>query len=101
MKQQYNNFRIKLNLLKLKGAFMKHIPGEMTTGECKRYIVIPVDDNDSIFMGEKGCYLNLSALEMQNPLCGNTHRIKCKLADRIAEKQNDKQHFIGNMRPVK
>ena len=67
------NFGIKLDLLKLRGAFMRNLKGQTAT---KRCLIIPVDECDGIFLGEKGCYLNLTAIEMQNPQYNDTHCIK-------------------------
>ena len=67
------NFGIKIDLLKLKGAFMRNLKGQTAT---KRCLIIPVDECDGIFLGEKGCYLNLTAIEMQNPQFSDTHCIK-------------------------
>lgn len=67
------NFGIKLDLLKLRGAFMRNLKGQTAT---KRCLIIPVDECDGIFLGEKGVYLNLTAIEMQNPQFNDTHCIK-------------------------
>lgn len=56
------NFSIKTDLLKLKGAFVTNLKGKTAT---KRCLIIPVDDA-GLFIGEKGVYLNLTAIEMQN-----------------------------------
>lgn len=67
------NFGIKLDLLKLKGAFMRNLKGQTAT---KRCLIIPVDECDGIFLSEKGVYLNLTAIEMLNPQFNDTHCIK-------------------------
>lgn len=66
------NFSIKTDLLKLKGAFVTNLKGKTAT---KRCLIIPVDDA-GLFIGEKGVYLNLTAIEMQNPKFSDTHCIK-------------------------
>lgn len=71
-----SNFGIKIDCLKLKGAFMRNLQGKTST---KRCLIIPVDDCDGMFLGEKGCYLNLTAIEMQNPQYSDTHCIKADL----------------------
>lgn len=58
------NFGIKIDLQKLRNAFLRVFKGKTAT---KRCIVIPIDDNPAIFLGEKGCYLNLTAIELVNP----------------------------------
>lgn len=51
-----SNFSIKIDCLKLNGAFMRNLQGRTNT---KRCLIIPVDECDGMFLGEKGCYLNL------------------------------------------
>ena len=70
------NYGIKIDLLKLKGAFMRNLKGKETT---KRCLIIPVDDCEGMFLGEKGCYLNMTAIEMQEPKYTDTHCIKVNL----------------------
>lgn len=53
------NYGIKIDLLKLKGAFMRNLKG---TNAVKRCLILPVDECDGVFLGEKGCYLNLTAI---------------------------------------
>lgn len=67
------NYGIKLNLLKLRGATVRNVQGHTAT---KRCIIIPVDECESMFLGERGCYLDLTAIEMQNPKYNDTHCIK-------------------------
>lgn len=68
-----SNFGIKIDCLKLKGAFLRNLQGKTST---KRCLIIPVDECDGMFLGEKGCYLNLTAIEMQEPKYSDTHCIK-------------------------
>ena len=102
MEQQKNNYGIRIDLLKLKNAFMKNLTGRTTT---KRCLIIPVDDNDSIYLGEKGCYLNMSAFEVSNPQYGDTHVIKGDIPKEVRERMTDEQRnaipILGNMRPIR
>lgn len=96
------NFGIKIDLLKLNGAFMRNLTGKTAT---KRCIIIPVDDNPSIFLGEKGCYLNTVAYEISNQQYGDTHFLKPDLPkevrDAMTEEERNAQPILGNMRPIK
>ena len=89
------NFSIKEDLLKLKGAFITNFKGRTET---KRCLVIPVDDS------EKGVYLNLTAIEMENPQYKETHCIKQSLDKEIYEALSEEQRqslpIIGGMRPL-
>ena len=90
------NFSIKEDLLKLKGAFITNFKGRTET---KRCLVIPVDDS-GLYVGEKGVYLNLTAIEMENPQYKETHCIKQSLDKEIYEEQRQALPIIGGMRPL-
>lgn len=57
------NYSIKIDLLRLKGAFVRNLKGKEAT---KRCLILPIDDCDGVFLGERGCYLSLTAIEMQD-----------------------------------
>lgn len=97
------NYGIRIDLLKLKGAFMRNLKGKTAT---KRCIIIPVDDCDSIFLGEKGCYLNMTAVEMENPQYNDTHCIKGDMPKEkreglSREQLREQQPIIGGMHLIK
>lgn len=97
-----NNLGIKIDALKFRGAFMRNLTGKTAT---KRCLIIPVDDNPSIFLGEKGCYMNFTAVEVQNPQYGDTHLIKGDIPKEVYERMSDEerkaQPVFGNVRPIK
>ncbi len=99
--QNKQNYSIKIDLLKLNGAFMRNMTGRTATKKC---IIIPVDDNDCIFLGEKGCYLNMNAYGVQNPQYGDTHCLKGDIPKDVREAMTDEQRnsqpILGNMRPI-
>lgn len=94
------NYGIKLDLLKLEGAFVRDLQGKTAT---KRCIIIPVEDND-IFVGRKGCYLDLTAIEMANPQYGETHLVKRDIPKAKRETMTDEQRravpILGGMKPT-
>ena len=94
------NFSIKEDLLKLKGSFITNFKGRTET---KRCLVIPVDDS-GLYVGEKGVYLNLTAIEMENPQFKETHCIKQSLDKEIYEALSEEQRqalpIIGGMKPL-
>lgn len=96
-----SNFSIRIDLLKLKGAFLKNIKGTTAT---KRCLIIPVDDCDGMFLGEKGCYLNLNAIEMQNPQYNDTHCVKVNIPkeqrEAMTEEQRNAVPILGGLRPL-
>lgn len=67
-----SNFSIKIDLLKMKGAFVSNLQGRTATKKC---ICIPVE-SAGLYVGEKGVYLNLTSIEMQEPRYGDTHYVK-------------------------
>lgn len=95
-----SNSSIKVNLLQLAGAFVTNLKGKTAT---KRCLVIPVDDA-RLYVGQKGCYLNLTAIEMQNSQYGDTHCVKQNLEKSVYEAMTDEERrampIIGSMRPL-
>ena len=95
------NLSIKTDLLKIAGAFVTKIKGKTST---KRCLVIPLDGNEELFIGEKGIYLNAIAIEMHEPRYGDTHIIKVNLDKEIYGKLTDEQKnaipIIGTMKPI-
>ena len=95
------NYSIKTDLLKVKGAFVTNIKGHTCT---KRCLCIPIDDS-GLFLGQKGCYLNMTAIEMQNPQYSDTHCIKVSfdkdVYDNMTEEERKSQAIIGGMHALK
>lgn len=60
--QNKQNYSIKIDMLKLNGAFMRNMTGRTATKKC---IIIPVDDNPSVYLGEKGCFSVCQLLTLQ------------------------------------
>lgn len=96
-----SNFGIKIDLLKVKGACLRNLKGATMT---KRCLIIPVDDDPSIYIGEKGCYLNMTAIELENPQYKDTHMIKGDIPkearDSMTEEQRNALPILGNLRPI-
>lgn len=93
------NQSIKLNLLALKGAFVTNLKGKAETKQC---LIIPVSDAD-LYVGQKGCYLNLTAYETQNSKYGDTHFVRQELSKDTYAALTDEQRkaipIMGNMKP--
>lgn len=94
------NFSIKVNLLKLTGAFVSNIKGKTST---KRCVVIPVDDS-RLFVGEKGVYLNLTAIEMREARYDETHCLKLDLGKEERETMTEEEirtmPILGGLKPI-
>lgn len=91
------NFSIKADLLKIAGAFVTNLKGKNTS---KRCLIIPVDDA-GLYVGEKGVYLNMTAIEMREARYGDTHCIKQSLDKAVYENLTDEQRnaipILGGM----
>lgn len=94
------NFSIKTDLLKLQGAFVTNLKGKTAT---KRCLIIPVDEA-GLFVGQKGVYLNMTAIEMQDPKFAETHCLKVNLDkeryEAMTEEERRAQPIIGGMKPL-
>lgn len=94
-----DNFSIKLDFMKFRGA-------KLVTAQGRKGVFIPVDENQAIYVGSKGVYLNLSAIELsQESKCGDTHLVKGnidkKTFDAMTEDERRSQPILGNMRPLR
>ena len=94
------NFSIKLDLLKLQKSFLTNLKGKTAT---KRCLIIPVDDA-GLYVGEKGVYMNLTAIEMREPKYSDTHCVKVSVEkDRYAamsEEERNALPIVGGMRQL-
>lgn len=95
-----SNFSTKINLTKIKSAFLTNLKGAKET---KRCLCIPLDSTD-IFEGEKGVYLNLVAFEMKDHKYQDTHLVKVsvdkEVYDALTEEERNNQPIVGSMRPI-
>ena len=94
------NFSIKIDLLKLQKAFLTNLKGKTAT---KRCLIIPVDEA-GLYVGEKGVYMNLTAIEMREPKYSETHCVKVSLDKERYEAMSDEERnalpIIGGMRQL-
>lgn len=92
------NYNINADLLKLGGAFVSNIKGK---AEVKKCLCIPIEDA-GLILGQKGCYLNLTAYESRNSSYGQTHYLKPVLPkekfEAMAEDQRRAIPIVGNMK---
>lgn len=61
-------------------------------------------DESGMFLGEKGCYLNMAAIEMNETRYGDTHVVKVSLAKEVVEKMTEEERkaipILGGMHPL-
>lgn len=93
------NFNLKINLLRLEGAFVTGIKGKTGNVPC---LIVPMT-RANLFNGEKGVYLDLAAFEMKEARYNDTHIIKQSLPREVLDAMTDEQRralpIIGQMRP--
>lgn len=93
-----NNYSIKIDVLKIKGAFLTNIKGKVT----KKCLVIPVDSPD-FYEGEKTLSLNMVAFELQNPKFEDTHMVKASIKkevyDAMTKEEKEGQPILGGLKP--
>lgn len=95
------NYSIKADLLKLTGAFVTNIKGKTATKKC---LCIPIEES-GMFLGKQGCYLNLTAIEMQNPQFSDTHCLKVsydrEVYERMTDEEKNSQPIVGGLHELK
>lgn len=92
------NISIKLNLKQL-----KHVEKEITGkgGKKVKCLIIPIVEN-RIYEGEKGSYLDITAIEIKNKTgdSKDTHLLKQNFAKEVYEKMTDEEKkaepILGN-----
>ena len=93
------NLSTKLNLAGLKHS-RKLMNGQSGLIDC---LIIPINENN-LYIGEKGLYLDLQHYEIKNPKEGQTdsHLVKQSLPSEVYEKMNDEEKqglpILGNTR---
>ena len=80
---------------------MRNLKGSTTT---KRCIIIPVDDCDGMYLGEKGCYLSMTAIEMREPKYNDTHCIKVDIPKKqweaMSEEERNAVPILGGLHAI-
>lgn len=96
-----SNYNFKFDLSKLSGFGKITLTGK--SGQPKRCIVIPIEENH-IFEGDKGTYLDIAFIETSNSQYGDTHfatRSKSKEEQEQEKKSGErlKLPILGNLKP--
>ena len=96
------NQSIRINVERLQGACIRSMKGG--SGQMKQCIIIPCEDNPCIYRGEKGTYLNITAIEIKNPKYDSTHVLKPDTPKEVYEQMSDEQKqaipILGDMKPI-
>lgn len=90
--------------LSSEGAGFTSAPERDAKTATKKCLCIPIDES-GMFLGEKGCYLNLTAIEMQNPQYSDTHCLKVSYDREVYERMTDEeraaQPIVGGLHELK
>lgn len=95
------NFNLKLNI-----AAFQHVVRKMKNkaGQSIECVILPVEGN-YMFKGDKGLYVDITAIAVKDPKFDDTHILKQGLPKEVYEKLTDEQKkstpIFGNMGPWK
>ena len=96
-----SNLAIKVNLLRIKGTSLVNLKSK--TGVTKECVIIPVEDC-GLFKGEKGVYLDLTALAYREPMYNQTHFIKQSIDKdmytSLSEEERNNLPIIGSVKAI-
>ena len=99
------NYRISLNLNKLKKLFTTEMKGN--DGQPIPCLVIPLDDNPAIRVSDKGgIFFNLTVWENKKESSFGSHFVKTSALSKeerekmTIEQMNEFDYIIGNMKPM-
>lgn len=94
------NFSIRTDLLKLKNSFVTKLKGKSATKTC---LVIPIEDA-RLFLGKKGVYLDLTAIEMKEERYSDTHIVKQSFQKEVyqslSEEEKSALPIFGTLKPL-
>ncbi|RNC66445.1 hypothetical protein D7D25_02915 [Proteiniphilum sp. X52] len=95
-----SNLSIKINLMRVPGASLLKLKGKREVKEC---LVIPVEDS-GLYVGEKGVYLNLTAIEYREQKYSDSHFVKMSVErevyDALTEEERNAIPIVGGLRPI-
>lgn len=95
-------YSVRIELTKLNKVGVTELVGK--TGEKKKCLVIPIEDNPSIYIGKKGTYLNLSAIETPTSSFGQSHILKPSIPTEIFRAMTDEAKksipIVGSLTPI-
>lgn len=88
------NYKIKLNLRQLNSVGLMDIRGRSGIRRC---VVIPVEDNGGIYVGEKGIYLGLDMIEKRETgQWGDTHYLR----QQVGKEERERLAAEGRRVPI-
>ncbi|WP_418894204.1 hypothetical protein [Limibacterium fermenti] len=95
-----SNLSIKVNLMRVPGALLLNLKGKLETKQC---VVIPVEDS-GLYVGEKGVYLNLTAIEYKERKYDDSHFVKMSVDREVYEGMTEDERLaipiVGGLKPI-
>ena len=95
-----SNLQIKINLTKIAGAHYIDLPGKKGPTKC---IVMPVEDCN-LFVGEKGVYLNLTAMQYREQKFADSHFLKPNIPkekfEAMTKEEQEAIAICGGVMPI-
>ena len=101
-----DNLSITINIANIRGAVVRNIQGKNQAMPC---VVIPID-KDTMFVGEKGVYIDLVAFPIKEEYIrgesdNRTHSIKQSFSreyrDKLSDAERKELPYIGNVSVLK
>lgn len=96
-----DKLNIRVNLSKLNKSAVLMLQGKAGPVKC---VVIPVEENN-LYIGDKGAYLDVTAIPLTNPKYAETHLLKPSLPKEkyqaLTEEQRNAIPIIGGVTPFK
>lgn len=89
--KQNNSFNGGLNLSLLQNTATVSLKG-------KQCLVIPIEDNPTLFIGKKGVYLDLSVVETPDSQYGHSHYVRANVG--ASKRQNYSREELKALTPI-
>lgn len=91
------HLKMSIDIMKIPNSFVTDIKGNKGTKKC---LCIPLEETRSLYIGKKGAYLKLMAVETPNSQFGDSHFIKVDDYDKV-ENPTPETIFIGSIKDNK
>lgn len=92
-----NQLKMSIDILKIPDSFVTDIKGNSGTKKC---LCVPLEETKTLYIGKKGAYLKMVAVESANNQYGDSHFIKIDNYDKI-DNPTPETIFIGSIKDNK
>lgn len=91
------HLKMSIDIMKIPNSFVTEIKGKTGTKKC---LCVPLEETTSLYIGKKGAYLKLMAIESPNNQYGDSHFIKVDDYDKV-NNPTPETIFIGSIKDNK